>query len=59
MDSLDNSTVFFITHRLSTIKQADRIVMMHQGAIAEEGTHDTLMELKGRYYALFLQQEAA
>ena len=59
LDSLDNSTVFFITHRLSTIKQADRIVMMHQGAIAEEGTHDTLMELKGRYYALFLQQEAA
>jgi len=34
-------------------------VMMHQGAIAEEGTHDALMELKGRYYALFLQQEAA
>ena len=59
LDSLDNSTVFFITHRLSTIKRADRIVMMHQGAIAEEGTHDALMELKGRYYALFLQQEAA
>ena len=36
-----------------------RIVMMHQGAVAEEGTHDALMDLKGRYYALFLQQEAA
>jgi len=59
LDSLDNCTVFFITHRLSTIKRADRIVMMHQGAVAEEGTHDALMELKGRYYALFLQQEAA
>ncbi|MCX5937998.1 MAG: peptidase domain-containing ABC transporter [Cyanobium sp. LacPavin_0920_WC12_MAG_62_9] len=59
IDSLDNCTVFFITHRLSTIKRADRIVMMHQGAVAEEGTHDALMELKGRYYALFLQQEAA
>ena len=59
LDSLDNCTVFFITHRLSTIKRADRIVMMHQGAIAEEGTHEALMELKGRYYALFLQQEAA
>ena len=59
LDSLDNCTVFFITHRLSTIKRADRIVMMHQGAVAEEGTHDALMEMKGRYYALFLQQEAA
>jgi ATP-binding cassette subfamily B protein len=59
LDSLDNCTVFFITHRLSTIKRADRIVMMHQGAVAEEGTHDALMDLKGRYYALFLQQEAA
>ena len=59
IDSLDHCTVFFITHRLSTIKRADRIVMMHQGAIAEEGTHDALMDLKGRYYALFLQQEAA
>ncbi len=59
LDSLDNCTVFFITHRLSTIKRADRIVMMHQGAVAEEGTHDALMELKGRYYGLFLQQEAA
>ena len=59
LESLDNCTVFFITHRLSTIKRADRIVMMHQGAVAEEGTHDALMELKGRYYALFLQQEAA
>jgi len=58
-NSLENCTVFFITHRLSTIKRADRIVMMHQGAVAEEGTHDALMELKGRYYALFLQQEAA
>ena len=59
LESLDNCTVFFITHRLSTIKRADRIVMMHQGAVSEEGTHDDLMALKGRYYALFLQQEAA
>jgi len=59
VESLHNCTVFFITHRLSTIKRADRIVMMHQGAVAEEGTHDELMELMGRYYALYLQQEAA
>jgi len=58
-DSLKDSTVFFITHRLSTIRRADQIVMMHQGAIVETGTHEELMELKGRYYALYRQQEAS
>lgn len=53
------ATVFFITHRLSTIRNADRIVMMHQGVVAEQGTHDELMELRGRYYALYRQQEAS
>merc|ERR1739848_570668 len=33
-------TVFFITHRFSTIKNADKVVMMHQGSIAEIGSHD-------------------
>ena len=54
-----NSTVFFITHRLSTIKRADRVIMMHQGAVVEEGTHKSLMEMNGRYYALYRQQEAS
>jgi ATP-binding cassette subfamily B protein len=57
--SLKDSTVFFITHRLSTIRRADQIVMMHQGAIVETGTHEELMALKGRYYALYRQQEAS
>ena len=52
------STVFFITHRLSTIRNADLIVMMHQGVIAELGTHEELIQMKGRYYALYRQQEA-
>ena len=53
-----NSTVLFITHRLSTVKKADLIVMLHQGCVVETGTHDELMKLKGRYYALYLQQES-
>ncbi len=51
-------TVFFITHRLNTIKNADIIVMMHQGNIAEIGSHKELIDKKGRYYALYRQQEA-
>jgi HlyB family type I secretion system ABC transporter len=49
-------TVFFITHRLNTIKQADQILVMDQGSAVEQGTHDELMELQGRYYTLYQQQ---
>ena len=59
LDNLDHCTVFFITHRLSTIRRAQLIVMMHEGAIVETGTHDELMESRGRYYALYCQQEVA
>nr|WP_115094462.1 peptidase domain-containing ABC transporter [Synechococcus sp. UW106] len=58
LDNLDDQTVFFITHRLSTIRQADMIVMLHQGAVVEVGTHDELMTHRGRYYALYRQQES-
>ena len=58
VDALHDKTVFFITHRLSTIRRANLIVMMHMGAIVETGTHDELMALRGRYYALYRQQEA-
>jgi HlyB family type I secretion system ABC transporter len=51
-------TVFFVTHRLNAIKTADMIVMMDKGSIVEQGTHDRLMALKGRYYCLYQQQEA-
>ena len=57
-DSLSGCTVFFVTHRLSTVRNADLIVMMHQGAIVEVGSHDELIQAQGRYYALFRQQEA-
>ena len=56
---LVDQTVFFITHRLSTIRQADVIVMMHQGAIVEIGSHDELMKHRGRYFALYRQQESS
>ena len=52
------STVFFITHRLSTVKNADLIVMLHEGSIVEMGTHEELISLKGRYFALYCQQES-
>lgn len=50
-------TVFFITHRLTTIRNADVILMMDRGVVAELGTHAELMALKGRYYCLYQQQE--
>jgi ATP-binding cassette subfamily B protein len=49
-------TVFFITHRLATIQSADLILMMESGMVVEQGTHDELMALQGRYYFLFRQQ---
>ena len=59
IQALHDCSVFFITHRLSTVRRADRIVVMHQGAVVEQGTHDALMEKRGRYYALYRQQEAS
>ncbi len=56
-EAFSDRTVFFITHRLATIKQADVILMMHQGTVVEQGTHAELMSHKGRYYCLYQQQE--
>jgi ATP-binding cassette subfamily B protein len=49
-------TVFFITHRLSTVRPADTIVLMDKGAIMEMGSHSQLMAAQGWYYALFQSQ---
>ncbi len=57
--SCTDSTVFFITHRLSTVRNADLIVMMDQGSIVETGTHEELMNKKERYFALYRQQESS
>jgi len=53
---LRSKTVFFITHRLSTVRHADLIVLMHQGKIAEKGTHSELISQGGRYAALYAHQ---
>jgi len=49
-------TVIVVAHRLSTVKNADKIVVLEQGAIVEEGTHATLTALKGKYYELVKNQ---
>ena len=49
-------TVLFITHRLNSVKGASMILCFHDGCIDEVGTHDDLMERKGRYYSLFQKQ---
>ena len=52
-------TVFFITHRLTTIKSSEKIIVMHQGRVEETGSHNELIELNGRYSTLFRQQESS
>jgi ATP-binding cassette subfamily B protein len=49
-------TVIVVAHRLSTVKNADKIVVLHNGAIAEEGTHEELTFAQGRYYELVKNQ---
>ena len=46
-------TTFVIAHRLSTVKNSDCIMVLEQGRIIERGTHDQLIEEKGRYYQLY------
>ena len=49
-------TTIVIAHRLSTIRQADQILVVESGKIAERGTHEELIALKGRYYDLYTYQ---
>ena len=53
---LAGRTVLMITHRLSTLIEADKIVIMHAGRVDEAGTHQQLMSQKGRYFALYQSQ---
>ncbi|NMF34591.1 ABC transporter ATP-binding protein [Flammeovirga yaeyamensis] len=49
-------TTIVIAHRLSTIQKADQILVLHQGNIIEQGTHDELIEKEGRYHQLYKYQ---
>ena len=53
---MDNRTTIAIAHRLSTIKKMDRIIVLNDGVISEEGNHLELMERKGAYYNLWTHQ---
>jgi len=50
---MKNRTTFVIAHRLSTVRNANAIMVLEQGEVIERGTHDELLELGGRYYELY------
>ena len=52
----ENCTVIMVAHRLSTIRNCDRIIVLKDGNIAETGKYDDLMELKGEFYELMIRQ---
>ncbi len=59
-DSLEKmmniGTMLIVAHRLSTIQHADRIIVLSHGQIVEQGNHDQLLKLRGRYYDLYMLQ---
>ena len=55
-DQANKATTIMISHRLSTIRNADKIFLIDNGEILEQGNHDELMHLKGKYYTMFTKQ---
>lgn len=53
-----NSTRIVVAHRLSTVKNCDRIVVLDKGKIAEQGSYQELMDKKGQFYELAIRQIA-
>jgi ATP-binding cassette subfamily B protein len=56
---LRGRTAFLIAHRLSTVKHADRIIVLDQGRLVESGTHEALLQQKGLYYRLYAMTYAS
>lgn len=54
---MDGKTTVIISHRLSSVKHCDEIIVLNDGAIEERGTHESLMEARGYYYDLFQKQQ--
>jgi ATP-binding cassette subfamily B protein len=52
-----NKSMLIIAHRLATIKNCDEIIVIDKGEIIEKGTHEELLEMKGKYYQLWEMQQ--
>ena len=53
---LKDRTVFIIAHRLATVRNADKILVLEKGQIIESGNHEELLTLNGRYAGFYAQQ---
>lgn len=56
---MEGRTTLVIAHRLSTVKNADKIILLDKGKIVEEGDHDQLIAKKGKYYEMYQAQSTA
>lgn len=59
LDARTGATVVLITHRLASVRMADHIVVLDQGQVIEQGSHEELMEAAGQYWELWELQASA